>query len=55
MHIYEREIERKESVCFEPFEGETVGVFRDRGTRRPAGVKAISLDCLGSTSKFFAT
>lgn len=27
MHIYERVTERKESVCFKPFEEETVAVF----------------------------
>ena len=27
MHIYEREIERKEFDCFKPFEAEAEGVF----------------------------
>lgn len=31
IYIYERATERKGSVAFEPFEGETVGMYDGRG------------------------
>ena len=45
-------MERKVSVGLGPFERETVGDSVGRGTQRPTGLNAISLDCLVSRSRF---
>jgi len=45
-------MERKESVGLGPFEREIVAGSIGRGTQRPTGLKAISLDRLVSRSRF---